>query len=241
MTLQEYLRVFTRRWWLLLALAFLGAASAYGASKLQEPLYRSTIKLYVAPSRPDYGGVLVIKDIIRQYSQILQSDRILQQVIEQMRLDVKPEVLRSRLHSSGTPDNQALLLSVDDRDPNQAPRIAKALALAFQQDHRLRMQQVERRDQIDLLLYDEPTPAALVQPKTRLNVIAGAILGLLVGALAAFVLEYLDDTLKTQEDVQRVLGTLVLGTIPALEAGSDALSTPPERIPVHAESGRRNP
>src|SRR3990170_1079955 len=124
MSFREYAQVFFKRWWLILLVAFVASAGAYAASKLQQPLFRSTLKLYVSPARPDYGGVLTIKDIIRQYGQLIQSDRILQQVIDNLRLDLKPETLRLRLSSSGTPDNQAILLTVDHPDPGMAPRIA---------------------------------------------------------------------------------------------------------------------
>jgi capsular polysaccharide biosynthesis protein len=47
--------------------------------------------------------------------------------------------------------------------------------------------------------------------------LAGAILGLIVGLVLAFVLEYLDDTLKTSEDVERIVGLPTLGAIPLTE------------------------
>jgi len=233
MSFREYAQVFFKRWWLILLVAFVASAGAYAASKLQQPLFRSTLKLYVSPARPDYGGVLTIKDIIRQYGQLIQSDRILQQVIDNLRLDLKPETLRLRLSSSGTPDNQAILLTVDHPDPGMAPRIATAVAQTFLQDHSLRMQNVNRSDQIDLLLYDKATPAVLFQPKTRLNVLAGGIFGLVLGSLLVFLLEYLDDTLKTPEDVERILGVPVMGVIPTLAPGDGTTLTPQrQKVPA---------
>jgi capsular polysaccharide biosynthesis protein len=46
---------------------------------------------------------------------------------------------------------------------------------------------------------------------------AGAILGLVLGVLLAFVLEYLDDTLKSSGDVERFTGLTTLGVIPTAE------------------------
>ena len=226
MSFREYARVFIKRWWLILLVALVASGGAYAASKLQQPLFRSTLKIYVAPARPDYGNVLTINELIRQYGQLIQSDRILQQVIDNLRLDLKPEALRTRLSSSGTRDNQAILLTVDDPDSGQAPRIATAVAQTFLQDHSLRMQNVTRSDQIDLLLYDKATPSTLFRPQTRLNVLAGAIFGLVLGTLLVFLLEYLDDTLKTPEDVERILGIPVVGRIPTLGPGEGPALAP---------------
>lgn len=59
----------------------------------------------------------------------------------------------------------------------------------------------------------------LHRPQTRVNVLAGAVLGLVLGILLAFVLEALDDTIKTPNDVERYVQLATLGAIPA--TGSD--------------------
>jgi capsular polysaccharide biosynthesis protein len=91
------------------------------------------------------------------------------------------------------------------------------------------MQNVTRSDQIDLLLYDKATPSTLFRPQTRLNVLAGGIFGVVLGAILVFLLEYLDDTLKTQEDVERILSMPVVGMIPTLSPGDVAALSPRAR------------
>ena len=58
MELREYWRALTKRWWLIFLVALAAAGSAYAFSKLQEPVFRSSAKLYVMPARPDYGNAL---------------------------------------------------------------------------------------------------------------------------------------------------------------------------------------
>lgn len=60
-------------------------------------------------------------------------------------------------------------------------------------------------------------PTTPVSPDTRLNVLLAATIGFLLAAGAAFLLEYLDDTIKTGEDVERVLQTSVLGAIARIQ------------------------
>ena len=55
----------------------------------------------------------------------------------------------------------------------------------------------------------------LAKPQTKINVLAGGILGGILGLLLIFVLEYLDDTLKTAEDVERFAGLATIGVIPS--------------------------
>ncbi len=66
------------------------------------------------------------------------------------------------------------------------------------------------------------------KPKFLLNLLIGMFLGLFGGVALAFLFEHLDDTLKTPEDIEKILGLSVLGVIPFVrrkveEGGDDRL------------------
>jgi capsular polysaccharide biosynthesis protein len=214
MEIRDYWQILIKRWWILLLCVAVASGAAYGYSKRQQPIYRSSAKIYVTAARPDYGLTLVIKDVIRQYSQQILSDRFLNQVIDDLRLDLSPEALREKISAAGTADNLAIQIQVDDPDPVTAQRIAKDLAAVFVENHQIEMAPIEPRDRIDLKVYDDPQPGTLHSPKTRVNVMAGAIFGLLLGAIIAFLIEYSDDTIKSAEDVERYISLPAVGSIP---------------------------
>jgi capsular exopolysaccharide synthesis family protein len=66
-------------------------------------------------------------------------------------------------------------------------------------------------------------PLYPVSPRKKLNLIIGAMLGAFLGIAAAFFLDYLDNTFRTPEDVEKYLNLAVLGVIPRVE-GEDKLS-----------------
>jgi succinoglycan biosynthesis transport protein ExoP len=63
------------------------------------------------------------------------------------------------------------------------------------------------------------TPIGPYQPKPLINLGASLLLGLVLGVVLAFGLEYLDDSIKVPEDVETKLGVPLLGSIPNLEKG----------------------
>jgi succinoglycan biosynthesis transport protein ExoP len=83
---------------------------------------------------------------------------------------------------------------------------------------------------------DPANGAAQIDPRGRMNVLLGALLGLILGVGAAFFLEYLDRTVRTSSDVETLLGIPVLGIIPRLRrllAGAEDLPPgAPQGLPL---------
>ncbi len=57
-------------------------------------------------------------------------------------------------------------------------------------------------------------PSAPARPRVGLNLMLGALVGLVMGVGLAFFIEYLDTSVKTMEDVENLLGVPVLAIIP---------------------------
>jgi len=67
----------------------------------------------------------------------------------------------------------------------------------------------------DIRVIDEARiPKSPIKPNKRLNLAIGGILGLMLGVMLTFFLEYMDNTIKTTEDVDRTLNLPILGVIP---------------------------
>ena len=218
MQLKDYWAVISKRWWLILLVAVAATAASVVFSKLQEPVYRATIKLTVTPSRYDYGLTMVIENLLRQYSERLRTNKIAEAVNERLKLDLQVEKLKGKVKVSPVSEDYILMVTVDDSDPNRAAEIAYAWTDEFVKQQQILMAPVNPTDRIEVSILDRPLPGELYYPKTRQFAMAAAALGLVIGLLLAFLLEYLDDTLKTADDVERYTSLPVLGAIPTVGA-----------------------
>lgn len=216
MQFREYWRVLTKRWWMIVLVAAVACVTAYGYSKLQRPVFRSTVYLRIEPGRMDWGLTLVGQAIMRQYAAMLQTSTILERVNSRLQLDLTPEQLQSMVKVASIPDDMRLQIDVEHPDPGTAQRIAGELATAFVEDQEQRMQPLDPSNRVNVYLLDRPSPGELARPKTKVNVLAGGMLGLVLGALLVFVLEYLDDTIKSTEDVERWMNLPAIGMIPQI-------------------------
>ena len=73
----------------------------------------------------------------------------------------------------------------------------------------------EAMDLGDIRIIDEARiPKNPIKPNKKLNLAIGGILGLMLGVMLTFFMEYMDNTIKTTDDIERYLGLPVLGLIP---------------------------
>lgn len=218
MEIRDYFRILRKRGWILLVVAAVAAASAFGFSKMQTPVYSASAKLSVVPARAtDWGSNNSLKDLLRNYAESIRTHTMATIVIDRAQLDMDTTTLLSKLFVN--PDSSTFTLEIEarDRDPKVAMDIVDTMAKVFIQDRDQWNQQQDKRDRIDVRILDSVYNLGYEQysPQTRINTLAGGLFGLLVGAIVVFFLEWLEmDTLRTAGDVERAVGVAVLGAIP---------------------------
>jgi capsular polysaccharide biosynthesis protein len=215
--LRDYWPILRKRWPMILGAVVVAVVASYLFTRLQTPIYRATVFLTVTPARNDYGQTLVIQNQLRQYARQLQTDFLAEMVNDRLRLDLALDRLRSKVRVAAVAEDLLLQIEVDDPEPAKARDIAFQWGRQFAENHQNVEASKEPRDRIDVDLLDRPQPAVLNWPKRTQIVMAAAVLGLLLGTLLAFVLEYLDDTLKSGEDVDRFVGLPLLAAIPSAD------------------------
>lgn len=217
MRLFDYVNIIRRRWWLIALVAFVAAVAAYGFSKMQTPIFRAQATYIVVPSRYDYGLTLQLPGTMNSWTKLILSDQPLRQLSEELGLDRTPGQLQQDIHIQPRPDEMVVLIEADAPDPAQAVAIANTVGRKLQAEIANLNLLKEGTDKINITVTEEAHDPFLHKPKTKINVLAAGMLGLILGILLAFVAEYLDDTFKSAEDVERYLGLTTLGQIPMIE------------------------
>lgn len=70
----------------------------------------------------------------------------------------------------------------------------------------------------------KPNPSP-VEPRPMLNIAIAVVLGLMIGVGIAFLLEYFDTTIRTEEDIEKKLGLTLLGVVSSMDT-EDIRSNP---------------
>ncbi|MBD8004266.1 YveK family protein [Bacillus norwichensis] len=197
------------------------------------PIYQSSTQLLVNQTKSDQtivnpGEIQTNLQLINTYSVIIKSAAILNQVNEDLDLGMTVSQLDKKITVQSEKDSQVVNITVQDPDPNQAAEIANQIATVFQKE----IVDIMNVDNVSILAKAEVGETqSPVKPRPILNIAIAFIVGLMAGIGIAFLLEYLDNTVKTEQDVEKLLELPVLGAIATFEEQDMQKMSRTERSP----------
>jgi capsular polysaccharide biosynthesis protein len=233
--LREIFSMLRRRLWLLVALPVVAAVVAGLLSAFViAPVYSASTTLWVIKddsSQLNYNDLLLNRNLTKTYAEVAQSRSVMTRVIKDLGLtDVKVTDLQQSLSVTPVKDTEILSFAVQNENPAMAAKLADAIATSFQTEIRSYMK-VENVVVVD----HAQVPESPIKPRKSMNVAITFVLGAMAAVGLIFLLEYLDTSIKTPEDVTAHLGLPVLGVIPLIEV--DAPRQPAGR----SDRQRRSP
>jgi capsular polysaccharide biosynthesis protein len=217
MNLIDYGRILLRRGWIILLLALLAAGSAYILTSRQTPQYRAAQVILIQPARTDNGLTLAIIQLMNSYQVYLKSTQQAQVVIDTLKLDMLADELLSKVDIVSNRDNLTLEIDVTLPDQQMANDVARTWGNLLVQYRVQENQKVQQTDRVFASLPDKSS-GGLYSPKPAISAAAGLVLGIILGGVIIFVLEYLESSIvRRREDIERALDVPVLATIPEME------------------------
>ena len=214
----ELFHVLLDKIWVIILAGAVAALAVVAATILFiTPQYQSTTKMYVL-SKQD-SNTLTSQDmqtslsLTKDYAELIKSRTVTEGVITQLNLDMTHEQLLSKMTVDSATDTRILSISVRDADPYVACEIANAI-------RDVAANHIKNVMDIDAVNVVETAniPENKICPSIKKNGLVGGVAGVAI-AIAIILITYLsNDTIKTQEDVERYLGLSTLGTIPMSEA-----------------------
>ncbi|MGW1159236.1 polysaccharide biosynthesis tyrosine autokinase [Streptomyces sp. NPDC002513] len=237
MDLHGFLKALARRWLTVVVCLVAAIGAALAATALSAPVYEARTQLFVATRTGDdtaqlNQGQSFSQARVQSYAAIVTTRQVTGPVVKELHLRTTPEELASRITASAPLNTVLIDITVRDTEPRRAARIANAVAERFgdvveRLETPRRMAGAERSGRyssrgdrvpaspVSLGVTQEAVrPAAPVSPRPVLNLTAGVLAGLLLGAGLVAVRENLDTTLKTSGALGEFTALPGLGSIP---------------------------
>lgn len=218
--MKDVLRAVRAGWWLVAAAVLLGVVIAGTLSWLATPLYSSSTRLFVSTAGSTdaaaaYQGNLFSQERVTSYAQLLAGEQLAARVVGDLGLEMTPAQVAGEVTATPVPNTVILDVTVTDPSPRRAQRIAATLGQEFtRQVVELETPSGSSTSTVKVTVVQ---PAQLdltpVSPRWPRNVALGGLLGLVVGLALALLRARLDNTVKTNEDVQATVGTGLIGAV----------------------------
>ncbi|WHY12588.1 Wzz/FepE/Etk N-terminal domain-containing protein [Peribacillus frigoritolerans] len=214
-SIKDIFKTLKKRWKLIMLLTLISALISGAISYfLLTPVYESSTQILVNQKQSenplDSTQIRSNIDMINTYSVIIKSPAILEKVIDELELEQSVEQLSQKVTINSQENSQVFSLTVQDSNPSQAVEIANTVSETFQKE----IKNIMNVDNVNVLakaeIKENPSP---VKPNPVLNIAIAVVVGLMAGIGLAFLLEYMDNTIKDEDDIERLLELPILGSI----------------------------
>lgn len=199
---------------LLLMITFIAASGAISYT-LMKPVYQASTQILINQN-DTVAQEFTTQDIstniqlISTYNIIIKSKVILNEVITELELDETYQTLNDKITVSNIENTQVVTIDVVDPSMENAVLIANTTATIFQE----KIRNLMKVDNVNILAWAEvPPEAAPIKPDPLMNMAIGAVLGLLFGAGLSILMDQLNTTVRTEEDIEEIPGLQVLGIV----------------------------
>jgi capsular polysaccharide biosynthesis protein len=238
-TLRDVLRFIRRRLWVVILVALVSVGAAVGLSLMQTPVYQASTKIKVDQEKGQgdqfsgnlAGNVEGLQQLVQTMLVEIEIRPVAEEVIRRLGLQTSPENILGNLTVEQIGSTQVIQLSYRDTDPEQAQAIANAISEVSSE----RISEVSAGASNITATVLEPAvvPSSPVSPDPVRNGLLALGLGLMLGLGLAFLLEYLDDSWRSPEEVEQVSGIPTFGVIPEFEFAKNGKKARLARMKEH--------
>jgi len=223
MELKQIFTVIRKRIWMIVAIVvasclIVGTYSVF----LAAPTYEASTKLIVNHNERYSNGMQAVDwntvntniMLMNSYKEIIRSEAILNQVAElHPEFGMTGKMLAKYITAKSTPNSQIMSVYVYDGSYERAVSIANAIAEVF----KTQIPGIMKVDNVAILSFADPNEIPFqVSPNTPLNLILAFFVMTMLAVGLAFLIEYMDDTIKTEADGEKILGLPTLSLVYAM-------------------------
>ncbi|MDK0916462.1 Wzz/FepE/Etk N-terminal domain-containing protein [Clostridium perfringens] len=219
-SLQEIAYALKKRWKLIVLITIAATlVSAILSFFVIKPKYEATTKLFIGKQETsqntanyDNNDIMMYQKLMKTYAQLVKTSDLVTKAVKSADLDYNQKDIKgilNNLNANPSADTQILDLSYKGGNPKDVLKLTEAITNEFIAESK------ELIPNGNVQVIQKPQlPEHPVSPNKTLNILIAFILGLMVGVGVVLLLEYLDNTFKSREDLEKTLNLPIIGTIP---------------------------
>ncbi|AOR24756.1 YveK family protein [Clostridium taeniosporum] len=215
--IEDIVDVLKKRWKMILSITIIATVfSAIMSFFVISPKYEASTKLFIGKESNETqvqnynsSDVQMYQKLLKTYAEVIQTNDLVEKAIQSEDLSLKSEKILNDLKVTPRADTQILEISYVNTDKNISKEVVSSITNQFM------------KSSTDLIpngnvkvIEEVRTPEKPVSPNKKLNIAIAFLLGLMISVGLSFLIEFMDNTFKTKEQVESILDLPVIGVIP---------------------------
>ncbi|AJS59970.1 YveK family protein [Paenibacillus sp. IHBB 10380] len=230
MELKQYFRIIQKKWWLIVAIIIIAiAATLVKSLYFTIPIYSANAKLIVNQSASvgevetlNAGTIQTSIILINSYKEIIRSSAIMNKVVEKFpELGSNSREMSSKISVTSANNSQVMNLVYEDTSYAKAAAIVNAVSTVFKAE----IPHIMNADNITILSEADTTASpSPININPIMNILISLVVSLMLAIGLVFLLDYLDDTLKTEAEIVEIMDVSVLAVVGKITKGDLKIS-----------------
>lgn len=217
-SLSEIFEALKKRWIMIVAITVVATLiSGVLSFFVIDPVYETSTKLFIGKEESDEtayntNDIQMYQKLLQTYAQAIKTRDLVGRAINGLSYDLEAENVVEALTVTPVTDTQILQIKYKSKDPQEAKDVLKNITEEFITTSKELVSNGNVKVIEEVQLPENP-----ISPNKKMNIAIAFLLGLMVSVGLVFLLEYLDNTYKNKEQLEKELDIPVLGTIPDVD------------------------
>lgn len=217
-SLSEIFEAIKKRWIMIVAITLVSTlVSGILSFFVIDPIYESSTKVFIGKDESDNAAynssdINMYQQLLQTYAQAIKTKDLASRAIDKLDYTLEPSYVISNLTVNPITSTQILEIKYRSKDKQEAKDVLKNVTDEFIVTAKELVPNGNVR-----IIEEVELPENPVSPNKLMNIAIAFLLGLMVSVGLVFLLEYLDNTYKTREQLEKELDIPVLGAIPDVD------------------------
>ena len=218
-SISEVFEAIKKRWTIIVAITLTATIiSGIISFFVIDPVYEASTKVFVGKEENDNAAynsseINMYQQLLQTYAQAIKTKDLVNRAISGLKYDgLEARNVVESLTVNPISNTQILQIKYQSKDPNEAKDVLKSVTDEFIVTAKELVPNGNVR-----IIEEVELPQNPVSPNKKMNIAIAFLVGLMVSVGLVFLLEYLDNTYKNKDQLEKDIGIPVLGAIPDVD------------------------
>ena len=218
-SISEIFEALKKRWILIVSITLVATLiSGVLSFFVIKPTYETSTKVFIGKEESNQEGyntndIQMYQKLLQTYAETIKTNEVVQAAINSTNnTDLTVPAVKGALTVTPVSDTQILQIKYQNKNPEVAKEVLESITNEFV----ILAKELVPNGNVRIIEAVQ-LPENPVAPNKKMNVAIAFLLGLMVSVGLVFLIEYLDNTFKSKEELERELDIPVVGIIPEVE------------------------